>query len=307
MSIFDKYPRSSFLSELTASPHVIDIAHRIAELFSALDGLEDPNFGAELDADPQSRIWEMMVSKILKDSGFPVLGSNGDGPDFTVFHRGKKIVVEAICPTHGEDGLPDSVPPLFPGPDYQEVPIDQMLLRIRGAIRDKKLVFDRYRAKGIISSDDLCVIAISSSKIDRARGYSPCLGVTATIGHGGPYAVFDSRTKECIKEGFLLKENVRKANGSLVDTLPFLDDGNASIAGILYSEASVYSLNYDLTEETYFIHNPKAPHCIPAQTFKVGHELWTVLSTGGDAWATYSTKMAFSVDRSIKALVAATS
>jgi hypothetical protein len=285
MTIHSKYPNSSFLSTLTG--HLIDLPQRVADLFCALDGLEDSNFSTALDADPLARIWEMMVATILKESGLTVFSSGGIGPDFTTVNHSKKIVVEAICATPGEDGRPDSVPPLVPRPDFQKVPVDQLLLRIRSAIHDKKQVLDRYRETGVISSEDLCVIAISSSKLSQARSCVPCLGVTATLGYGGPYAVFDSRTAEKIEEGLLLKENVRKVNNSLVDTLAFLDDSNSMIAGILYSDASMYSLNFALTEATYFIHNPKAQQCVLPGTFKVGHELWTILSTEGDCWKTY--------------------
>lgn len=157
--------------------------------------------------------------------------------------------------------------------DYQLRPDNQMLLRIANAITQKKRIFERYRERGFISSSDCCVIAISSLKLNRARGRWPCLGISATLGRGLPYAAFDPESDACVKEGFQFQPIVRKANDSAVGMTPFLDDSNSIVAGVLYSDASPYSLDFRLTDETYFIHNPKAQHPIPPGTFQVRQEL----------------------------------
>ena len=233
MDIFAKYPQSEFLSDARA-PHVIDGRQRLADLFDAIDGFEDAQFGIQFDTDPFSRIWEMMVATLLRNSGMKLHASKGGGPDFITIHQGLRIVVEATCPGLGQDGLPDSVPPLRPTEDYQLCPDNQMLLRVANAITEKKRVFERYREKGVVRPSDCCVIAISSLKLNRARGRVPCLGISATLGHGLPYAAFDGNSGLCIKEGFDFQEPVKKANGSGVGMLPFLDSDYSNIAGLLY-------------------------------------------------------------------------
>ena len=276
MGIFTKYPESKFLSE-AAAPHVIDVRQRLEGLFEAIDGYEDAQFGVQLDRDPFSRIWEMMVATILRNSGLKFGASKGGGPDFIATHEGKRIAVEATCPGLGQEGLPDSVPPLKPAFEYQLRPDNQMLLRIANAIAEKKRVFEQYLQKEFISSTDCCVIAVSSLKFNQARGRWPCLGISATLGHGLPYAAFDAESGTRLKEGFQFQPMVQKANESAVDMTPFLDNSNSIIAGLLYSDASPYSLDFQLTKETYFIHNPKAKHPIAPGTFKVGQELQAVI------------------------------
>lgn len=310
MSIYEKYPNSIFLRKLTQASHHFDTPNRLQELFSYLDGLEDSSFGTSLDADPDSRIWEMMVAKILKSSGFNPTSSDS-GPDFHVIHDGKNVFVEAICPTTGQDGLPNSVPPLKmaglkpslvapilhhdddadePLGKAQRSPIDSMLLRICAAMRDKKAVFKKYLEDGIVSPSDSCVIAISSTKLGWGGGLQPRLGITATLGHGRTYALFDQGSGGAVKEGFELKNEVLKANQSAVGTLAFLDDDNSMISGVLYSDASFSSLTFDLFGETVFIHNPKATQPVPLGIMRCLHEIWTIRCLDDSVWKSYELK-----------------
>jgi hypothetical protein len=276
MSLFEKYPGSIFLRE-AAVPHLVDVKERLERLFEAIDGFEDPHFGTEFDNDPLARIWEMMVATILRDSGVKYGSSKGCGPDFIASHFGLTVAVEATCPSLGREGLPDSVPPLVPTEDFQLCPEDKMLLRVANAISEKTRIFEEYRRKGLIGPSDCCVIAISSLKLNRARGRVPCLGISASLGHGLPYAAFDAKSGVRVMEGFQFQEAVQKVSGSDVRMTPFLDRGNSIISGLLYSDASPYALDFRLREETFFIHNPMAQHPVPVGTFQVGGDYQTIM------------------------------
>jgi len=170
MNIFEKYPNSRFLTGLPQDSDLFPLRGRIIELFQFLDGLEDPHFEQELDRDPHARLWEMMLAKILSSAGYEPT-SAACGPDFIIEKDGKRIFIEAICPGPGDEGNPNSVPPIVYGaPVFQDVPVPQIVLRIRSALEEKKRKYAQYLAQGIVSEGDICIIAVSSSKIGRASG-----------------------------------------------------------------------------------------------------------------------------------------
>lgn len=290
MDIFDKYPRSKFLQGLRNRPDIFNLKNRITELFSFIDGLEDSHFETELDVDPYSRIWEMLVAKTLKESGLQISSSDA-GPDFILHCGSQRVCVEAICADEGIPGLPDSVPPIqYKTEAAQEVPMEKMVLRVSGALRDKRLKFEHYLKSGIISSEDICIIAISSSKFSARGANYPSLGLQATLGFGGPYVIYDRHEQDFREEGLAFRGAITKANKSNVSTTAFLDPSNSIISGLLYSDESVFSLSYPQTDVTSFIHNPTATHNLNPGTLTGVDELWTIVSSGKEVWKTFQLK-----------------
>jgi hypothetical protein len=286
LDLYSKYPHSAFLKRrLTAKIQIAGGRERLADLYAALEGLEEADFATKLDNDPHAMLWEMMVAKLLRQSGFDLLPRKTKGPDFTAVVGCQMIAVEAVCPGLGDADKPDSVPELRPTLDMRPIPTEKILLRIAGALAAKKKAFDLYRADGTIPPDVACVVAISSQKIGQSWGNHPCAGLTATLGHGCAYAVFESGTTERIREGFELHSRVTKTNGNPVSTLPFLDDSYDSISGLLYSDTSALGLPYNLIGDAHFIHNPRAAIPIAPGTISVGHEYCTSLSQDG-GWLT---------------------
>src|SRR5262249_44935862 len=156
----------------------------MVELFRFLDGLEDRHFEQQLDRDPHARLWEMMLAMVLKSEGYELKSTN-HGPDFVIETDSKRVFIEAVCPGSGDESNPNSVPPIVHGaPIAQEVPVPQIVLRIRSALEDKKRKYKNYIDQGIVSSDDHCVIALSSSKLSpRAKLWPPTI-MRATHGLG---------------------------------------------------------------------------------------------------------------------------
>lgn len=257
MNIFEKYPNSKFLNGLPADSDFFPLRKRTVELFQSFDGLEDLNFEQQLDQDPHALLWEMMVATILKSEGYQPTRSINGGPDFVVERDGKRIFVEARCPGPGDEGKPDTVPPIVYGARIaQDIPEAQIVLRIRGALKDKKEQYDQYLRDGKISEGDICVIAICSSKIDRAAGLWPPTIMRATHGLGNPYVLFD-QGEGVVGEGIESRASILKANGP-VDTTFFLSRDNSLISAVLYSDCSFFSLEFDLFGASMLIHNPKA-------------------------------------------------
>ena len=286
MNIFEKYPSSTFLQGLPNDSNFFPLRERIVELFRFLDGLEDPHFGQELDRDAHARLWEMMLAKILKSEGQEII-SAAHGPDFVIERDGKRIFIEAICPGPGDEGNPNSVPPIVYGaPIAQDVPVPQIVLRIRSALEDKKRKYKEYIEQGIVSSDDCCVIAVSSSKLSpRAKLWPPII-LRATHGLGNPYVVF-SRGEGAVEEGIQECRSLPKVDGQEIDMTFFLSSGNSLISAVLYSDCSFFSLGFDLFGESMLIHNPNADAPLRPGFLEKIAEIWTICCDGDSRWRAY--------------------
>ena len=289
MNIFAKYPNSIFLNGLPEDSDFFPLRERIVELFRFLDGLEDPHFEQELDRDPDARLWEMMVAKILKFEGTNPT-STDHGPDFVVQKDGKRVFIEAICPGPGDERNPNSVPPMVYGtPIAQEVPVAQIVLRIRGALEEKKRKYTQYLEDGIVSENDVCIIAVSSTKLGpRANLWPPAI-MRATHGLGNRYVVF-GRSEGVVDEGSQSCESIPKVNGEEIDTRFFLGEENRLVSAVLYSDCSLFSLVFDLFDESMIIHNPNARMPLQPGFFKRIKEIWTICCYNDLAWRAYRIK-----------------
>jgi len=286
MDIFQKYDGSRFLKELPPDSSLFPLRARIMDLFRSLDGLEDPHFGRALDQDPEARLWEMMLATILRSEGYE-LSSAAQGPDFVIEASSKRVFVEAICPGPGDEGNPNSVAPVEPGARMaQLVPVGQIVLRIRGALEEKRKRYAQYLAKGTVSENDCCIIAVNASKIGRTSGLWPPAIFRATHGLGNPYAIF-GQGEGVVSEGIEFRPSIPKANGQDIDTMFLLDEANRQISGVLYSECSVFSLDFDPFGRSMLIHNPKAQAPLPFGFTKLIEEIWTVSCAGGTGWRAY--------------------
>jgi hypothetical protein len=286
MNIFEKYPRSAFLKGLPDDSEFFPLRERIVELFRFLDGLEDPHFEQQLDRDAHARLWEMMLAKILKSEGYE-LKSTDHGPDFVIEKDGKRVFIEAICPGPGDEGNPNSVPPIVYGaPIFQDVPVAQIVLRIRSALEEKKRKYAQYLAQGIVSEGDICIIAVSSSKIGRASGLWPPLILRATHGLGNPYVVF-APGEGAVEEGITECKSIPKVGGHEIDTTFFLSGENGLISAVLYSDCSFFSLDFDLFGESMLIHNPKAYLPLHTGFLKRIGEIWTICCHNESKWQAY--------------------
>jgi hypothetical protein len=292
MNIFEKYPNREFLRGLPDDSEFFPLRERIIDLFQFLDGLEDPHFGHELDRDPHARLWEMMLAKILHIAGHEVT-SAPRGPDFVVERGAARIFVEAICPGPGDEGRPNSVPPMVYGaPIAQDVPVDSIVLRIRGALEEKRRKYADYLAQGVISEVDGCIIAVNPSKLlSQASGLWPPAIMRATHGLGNPYVIF-GQGEGAVGEGIEARVSIPKVNGPAIDTTFLLSDANDFISAVLYSDCSFFSLDFDLWGKSMFVHNPKARVPLPLGFLKSVREVWTVCCHGGPGWKAYEIESA---------------
>ena len=220
------------------------------------------DFTSGNDAKLFQRLWEMVLARHLIEQGF-ALQSNDPGPDFLFELDGKKVWIEAIAPA--SSGL---------SKDWLEkrgvidVPVKEILLRWTSAFSAKKEKFSEYLDKGIVESDDICVIAISGHllNMEDPRGSSGQRYAAEAVFPIGPLAVdINRQTGEHSNLYNSERWSERKPRGADVPTDSFLNQENRYISAIVGNShlwKSVMS-RYDMA----IVHNPFADNPFPRKRF----------------------------------------
>lgn len=114
------------------------------------------------------RLGEILLFERLKHAGYdPKPSRNGWGPDFLVHQDGKKICLELITPSTGDDlkinELFSSHKPLEPCPHAATELRQRTLLRMTAAIAEKLGKYEAYLSDGVVSSHDVLVIVVNDA------------------------------------------------------------------------------------------------------------------------------------------------
>ena len=132
--------------------------------------LADPGFADRLLPFKFHQRWfEMYLGASLVSAGLDVRAPTpGQGADFEILAEGRRVYVEAACPTGGNPMHEDAVPePVYRDAEGRsvavQVPHDRITLRIASVVRAKLNAFDRYRQDGRITPDDACVAEVAGN------------------------------------------------------------------------------------------------------------------------------------------------
>lgn len=226
-------------------------------------GLAKGNFVSDLVSGEDSklfqRLWEVVLALHLRKQGFNIQ-SHESGPDFSFEIDGKKVWVEAIAPEpcdaikeryNRQGGL---------------VPHEQILLRWTSALANKRKRFLEYQNKGIVQSNDICIIAINGHMLHEARGISRLPYAVEAVFPIGPLAVgINKQTSECSDPYHSERRFVRKLSGANVPTDSFLNQENHYISTVVGCSNCWTPLpEY---HEMSIVHNPFADNRFPYKRF----------------------------------------
>ncbi|MGB9145641.1 MAG: hypothetical protein WCC14_07455 [Acidobacteriaceae bacterium] len=195
----------------------------------------EPQFLAEFPIRFHQRWFEMYLTATLIERGVKVQPTSPPGPDVLVQVGGRRIWIEAVCATGGEPGLPDSVVHMSCG----HVPWDQIALRIRNSIEEKRNKYAKYLEKGLLKPGEPLLIALNVEQIPYASFDSPkyifraLYGVGNQVIHlqlpkGGPPKAVGTSNEQ------LLTIN-KRSSGAPVGTQPFIDGSMPTITGVIVS------------------------------------------------------------------------
>jgi hypothetical protein len=186
----------------------------------------------------------------------------------------KVIWVEAISPE--PRGLPAGwMEPLLPNSSREgTVPHDEIALRWTAAFKEKSRKLESYR-EGIVGDDDAYVIAIHGGQLGRIPlecGASRLPLAIETVFPVGPLAIpFDRETQKLGQAEISSRFAIRKANGALVPTTPFVDEAFAGVSALIG-----FSRDRSVTPELplHVVHNPCARVRVPFGVLGRAIEEW---------------------------------
>jgi len=239
---------------------------KIEMLWREYEPLAWKNFLREAQRDFHQHWWEMYLTvgllHLSKASGFKVGTSESNkGADVNITcSDGKCIQIEAIAPTPGDRGKPDSVPESKFG--VENFPENELLLRLTSGLKEKRDKFKDYLDKETIKGKDACIIALSTCDLDI---YGSLLSATAPAplkvlaGIGYPVLGMNKLLS------FSKRQPIEKVSKNTVPVSLFEDTDYDLISAVLYSSSD--PLNAPLLPESTFqiFLNPLArvplPYC----------------------------------------------
>jgi hypothetical protein len=253
-------------------PDRLKIREHIAQLWAVHEPLADRHFVEEFcsgdDARLHQRYWEMALTARCTALGFE-LSSADEGPDLKACKDGVCIWIEAIAPDPGarQNRLPkDYLDPYYDEPVARMVPHQAILLRWTAAVREKQRKHLEYLDRGLVSSADPYVIAVSSGMLGifGFTGVSQFPAALEAVFPIGPYGIsINSRTLEKVGEGHQFRPSVLNANQANVSTDNFRDPAYAGVSAVLACHAAPTDVAWR-RQEWVAVHNPLSKNPVPA-------------------------------------------
>lgn len=280
MSLFDASPENACLaySNIRASANAkTEAARKHCEcLWKDFEPLADDHFLNEFPLHLHERWFEMYLTVTLMRAGFTIQSTN-HGPDILLISNGRRIWIEAVCATAGEEGKPDTVPQ----PVYSEIgedpvvtnqPTDQIVLRVRNALHAKEKKFIEYRTKGIVAQNDLTLIAINIHAIPYAWMDLNDFMRRTLYGLGNLTITIDQRTLQVTDQKYEERSSISKTTGNSVSVQPFVDRSMAHISGVLGSWEDCVNLAKNPGDGFVIYPNLSAENPWPKKTLNFGDE-----------------------------------
>jgi hypothetical protein len=185
-----------------------------------------------------------------------------EGPDFCIQKGRRKIWVEVIAPSPG----------------------DEDKLRIASALNTKADKFARYREKGIIGPNDSCVVAIAASQFaleaDAERGAGLPLPVTTVFPFGEEVVTIDPETAEFTSHSHRYAGQIERAEkeGKKPEAVPrtaFQNEYFSAIDGLIWSQRSTGNFLGN-TDDLVYVHNQLAKRPLPKRWLNWAEEYFPV-------------------------------
>ncbi len=246
----DQYP--DYDSYYIASGSIQERKERFDVLYQKYHPYADRHFLTEVKKKFHQRTWEMYLGCALLDRGI-IFSSKDIGPDILIEHEGKKIWIECIACEKG-DGA-DRVPDLYYGV-VQDVPSDEMLIRIAGALKSKFEKYKKYLEDGVVKDTDQFVIAVSRGDLGHVDAAIPLI-LRVVFAMGYP-TITMPRDGSPSRSGWSTVPFIEKRNGSKVPMTFFLEKEYEGISGVIYCKDTVLNHPDVLGEDIVVVYNKLA-------------------------------------------------
>ena len=262
------------------------IKEGLEQLWTIYEPYADTNFRGEFAKQPGTRFWEMYLAtrllaarkKLIPRAEMPP-AQRDTGPDICIPKCRRKIWIEAIAPSPGDDKNLDRVPDLFVGADeVQDMPRRQIELRITGALSTKLKALQKYKNEGIIGENDSCIVAISACHFAlEAAGEGLPHAVRAVYPFGEEFIELSRRTFEVVRIAHNysahIERSVKKEDPIL--RTAFQDERFEDLAGLIWSRRSIGNF-LGQADDLVFVHNQVARKPIPRKWFRWDEQFYPI-------------------------------
>ena len=179
-----------------------------------------------------------------------------EGPDLCIQKGRRRIWVEVIAPSPGDDTNLDKVPDLFASGAERDNR-RKIELRIAGALKTKADKFASYREKGIVGPKDSCIVAIAASQFaleaEAESGAGLPLPVTTVYPFGEEVITIDPteqnqhrlQTADHVQKKGLTQEQFAEISGFSQQYISGLEQGRRNPTVVtVYELATALGVNY---------------------------------------------------------------
>ena len=263
-----------------------DARKHCEDLWNDYEPLADTNFHSNFPFQTHQRWFEMYLAISLMKAGLKVQ-SPKPGPDVLIKNGSRKIWIEAVCPTAGEEGKPDSVPkPLNENRGEKIVakylPENQIVLRLRSALKDKACKYKHYLACGIVNQDDVLVVAINVHDVHYAWLEMEALMMRALYGVGHLTFTVNTNTMEIVDSHHKQLKTITKNSDAQVNVEPFIDSTMSHIAAVLGSHSQMARFTQPRLSDDFILFPNLTPGTAwPEGSIALGTE-WSVQKDNGE-------------------------
>ncbi len=246
----------------------------------------DNNFVSDFPINFHQRWFEMYLTVFFIRSGLKVTCPK-PGPDILLEIDGRRIWIEAVCPTPGEPDYPDSVPE---PPDIQSqseplrsrpVPFKQYAMRVCNSLGSKQAKFKNYLRKEIVGQNDFMVIAINVAGIPLLCYNMEETMIRSLYGVGNKYFSVDPMTGRSVGSGRMYNREIEKKTGGRIGVEPFIDGGMKHVSAVIGSSEGANFQSEDIGKDCVLYRNLTAKNRWPKNCLTILNEYQIESTEGG--------------------------
>lgn len=231
----------------------------------------DEHFLDEFPRNFHQRWFEMYLTVSLLRTGIGVCCPK-PGPDIQLKLNGRHVYIEAVCASSGEQYRDDSVPDLLPG-STAAVPMDSYVLRVSSSLSNKAKKIDGYFRKGIITEQDLVVIAINIRAVNWLWADMDEVMKRSLYGVGDIVLSYD-RNKLGFRrmDNMVIEEVIKKSSEASVGVQPFLNGSMPRISSVWAFSGNAVVRPREPGGDCIQYPNLTPANCWPQGTISIGEE-----------------------------------
>jgi hypothetical protein len=245
------------------------------KLWQQYEPYADSHFLDDFKRQFTQRSWELYLGATLLNRGFKLGKHVSSGPDFDLQNNQNKRLtwIEAVAAEQGSGN--DRVPDMAYG-IVQNVPEEEMLLRIANALDQKFKKYQTELARGIVKGEEPYAIAVNRSGVGHVDpGLPLILKALFGIGHQTLRIRINGVRQENPEPFWSGRPKIEKRSGKDVPMLFFEDATHSGISAIIYCIDNILNsprLLQEMGENFIIVHNPLAKNPLPYGFFPFGEE-----------------------------------